>query len=168
MRVQTVNAISNNAAVPSTSYGVDTGPQYLVTADFNRDGIPDLVTVNTGSFSRSNTGTYLSSVSVLLGNGDGTFRASVNYPGCTNPSAAAAADFNLDGKPDLAVACESTMVILLGNGDGSFQAPTTVFQQSSAGGITAVDVNRDGIPDLVTTASGGGATVFIGNGDGTF
>ena len=63
-------------------------------------------------------------MSVLLGNGDGTFQAAVNYPAGLNPFSVAVGDFNGDGKPDLAVANygSNTVSVLLGNGDGTFQA----------------------------------------------
>ena len=62
--------------------------------DFNGDGKPDLAVANSGS----------NNVSVLLGNGDGTFQAAVNYAAGNAPNSVAVGDFNGDGKADLAVA----------------------------------------------------------------
>jgi hypothetical protein len=79
------------------------------TADFNGDGIPDLVILGSG-------------ISVLLGNGDGTFTAALN-PSSDSPGAIAVGDFNGDGIPDLAVAPafdEGNSEVLLGKGDGTF------------------------------------------------
>ena len=76
VHVQIVNASLDNALTPATSYKVDLAPRALVTADFNRDGILDLATVN---YSYPNTS---GSINVLLGNGNGTFQAAVSYPGC--------------------------------------------------------------------------------------
>jgi hypothetical protein len=91
-------------------------PSAIVSADFNGDGIADLATANKGS----------RDVSVLLGNGDGTFQEQQRFPiGGTGPDALFVGDYNGDGIPDLAaVALESHAVsVLLGNGDGTFQTP---------------------------------------------
>lgn len=137
-------------------------PSSIVTADFNRDGNLDLVTANWNS----------SDISVLLGNGDGTFKPAVNYligrlSSATNVMATA--DFNGDGKPDLAIVNNGGIGISLGNGDGTFQPQVTY----AAGGysVAVADINRDGKLDLVTTGSdstGSVVQVFFGNGDGTF
>jgi large repetitive protein len=158
--VQTVNPVSDNGVVPYSRYGVDTGPQYAAAGDFNGDGIPDLVTANTGS---TGTGT----VSILRGNGDGTFQAAVDYPAGAGPLAVTVADFNRDGKADLAVTGVSGVYVLLGNGDGSFQAAVT-YSQAGLSGISVADVNRDGIPDLLAVSANVGVSVLFGNGDGTF
>src|SRR5260370_28862703 len=76
--------------------------------------MPDLAVANV----------FSSDVSVLLGNGDGTFRTAANYPVGTFPSSVAVGDFNSDGVPDLAVAdrYSNNLSVLLGNRDGTFQA----------------------------------------------
>src|SRR2546428_795657 len=94
----------------------DTGsfPLSVAIGDVSGVGKPDLATAN----SFSNT------VSVLLGNGDGTFGAKVNYGTGRFPSSVAIGDVSGDGKPDLATAnyASSTVSVLLGNGDGTFGA----------------------------------------------
>jgi hypothetical protein len=90
------------------------GPYSIVIADFNRDGKLDLA-IPAGS----------QSVAVLLGNGDGTFRAPI-YTFDGNGVGLASADFNGDGKPDLAAIGASGIAILLGNGDGTFQTATFI------------------------------------------
>ena len=99
---------------PPVNYAAGTHPLSVAVGDFNGDGKPDLAVAN----QRSNT------VSVLLGNGDGTFQAAVNYGADRNPNSVAVGDFNGDGKPDLAVANlnSDTVSVLLGKGDGTFHA----------------------------------------------
>ena len=87
-----------------------TTPVSVAVGDFNGDGKADLAVVND---STSN------SVSVLLGNGNGTFQAAVNYGLSASGYSVAVGDFNGDGKADLAVANHSGVSVLLGNGNGS-------------------------------------------------
>lgn len=146
--------------------GQKSGPNDLVSADFNNDGIPDLAAPD------SATGV----VAVFLGKGDGTFQpaVSVSTGSGSTPLALAAADFNADGNIDLAVALgnQPAVAILLGNGDGTFQPPRVV---SSAGStlyypvaLAIADFNHDGRLDLATANNSIGASVLLGNGDGSF
>jgi len=120
------------------------------------------------------TGDYAQTITVLLGNGDGTFKPKVNYPGC--PSGIALkillADFNRDGHTDVALGCSDgtngSLTILLGNGDGTFQTPTS-FTAGDVAGIAIGDFNDDGILDFaVTNHLQQNVMFFAGNGDGTF
>lgn len=101
------------ASQGTTSSGFPGSTVAIAAADFNADGKPDLVVVNGG----------VNTVSILLGNGDGTFQAHVDYPTGTTPSSVTVGDFNGDGKLDLAVTNQddNTVSILLGNGDGTFK-----------------------------------------------
>jgi hypothetical protein len=108
------------------------------------------------------------SVSILLGNGDGTFQTALNYPAGTVCFSVAVGDFNGDGKPDLAVA-NSSVSVLLGNGDGTFQAAVNYLAGPYSTSVAVGDFNGDGKLDLaLTDESGSSASVLVGNGDGTF
>ena len=148
------------------STGAQSGPNDLALGDFNNDGIPDLVTPD------SATGV----VAVFLGKGDGTFAPAVDYstgPG-SQPLAVAVGDFNGDGNLDLAVALgnQAAVAILLGNGDGTFQPPRIVPTAGSALyyplALAVADFNHDGRLDIATANNNLGASVLLGNGDGTF
>jgi hypothetical protein len=108
---------------------------------------------------------------VLLGNGDGTFRASVPYAVGSGPGVVVAADFNGDGHIDLAVENVGThdVSVLLGNGDGTFRPPVRYPAGMSPGGLAVADFNGDGKPDLVVANhNSSNVSVLLGNGDGTF
>jgi hypothetical protein len=113
-------------------------------------------------------------VSILLGNGDGTFQAHSDLGVGGEPEGVALGDFNGDGKMDLAVvnAGPSTVSILLNNGDGTFggSAPIALQQSkfSSYSGIQVADFNGDGKLDLAVTGWNSQLAVLLGNGDGTF
>lgn len=146
--------------------GAKSGPNDLVVGDFNGDGIPDLAAPD------SATGV----VAVFLGKGDGTFQPAKFASTGTGsmPLALAAADFNADGKLDLAVALgnQGAVAILLGNGDGTFQPPRLVTTAGSAlyhpVALTVGDFNHDGRLDIATANNTLGASVLLGTGDGSF
>ena len=147
---------------PQSDYATGNTPAAEAVADFNGDGIPDLAIVNQAQ----------NTVSILLGNGDGTFAAHVDYATGNTPVAVAAADFNADGKLDLAVANKSgnSVSILIGNGDGTFKAHVDYPSGSTPVAVAAADLNGDGKPDLavVNNANPGAVSVLLGKGDGTF
>ncbi|ALG08716.1 FG-GAP repeat domain-containing protein [Kibdelosporangium phytohabitans] len=134
-------------------------------ADFNGDGKLDAATGNGGN-----------SLSVLSGNGDGTFGARTDYPAPKEPYFltfdVTTADFNGDGKPDLALAGGNpigNVGIYLNKGDGTFDAPRTVPVGYGPNQITTGDLNRDGKADLITANNfAANITVRLGRGDGTF
>jgi len=169
---------------PAVSYA--TSGDYaisVVVGDVNGDTHPDLLVANRCA---SSTNCANGSVSVLLGNGDGTFQAAVSYGlGGQDATSVAVADLIGNGKPDLVVANEcaddtcanGSVSVLLGNGDGTFQAAVSY----STGGegalsVAVADVNGDGNPDLEvanycassTNCANGSVGVLLGNGDGTF
>ena len=160
---QTVNALPANGFLIAVNYGVGAGtyPTSVAVGDFNGDGKADLAVTN-GS---ANT------VSILLGKGDGTFQAAVNYGAGSNPVSVAVGDFNGDGKADLAVAnyVSNNVSVLLGNGDASFQPAVNYSVGSYPDSVAVGDFNGDGKADLVVANTNNeDMSVLLGNGDGTF
>jgi hypothetical protein len=136
------------------------GPHQLAVGDFNNDHKLDVAVV--GYFGGSQD------LGILLGNGDGTLQSSLTSPLTYLPVFVAAADFNMDGKLDVAIGDGGGRVtVLLGKGDGSFQPPE--LYSGGGGYVIAGDFNRDGKLDLIAGAVvGPGVAEFLGNGDGTF
>ncbi len=147
------------------TYAVGTDPIAIVAGDFNGDGCTDLAVVNEGTYPN-----YSGSVSILLGNGDGTFQDRVTYAVGTDPIAIVAGDFG-NGHTDLAVVNEldDDVSILLGNGDGTFQDGGTYAVGSYPDAIVAGYFTGDGRIDLaVANYRSGDVSILLGNGDGTF
>ena len=129
----------------------------MVHGDFNGDGTTDVAMAN---FYFSSTDTTHGSVSVLLGNGDGTYKGAVSYDsGGWGALSLTVGDFNGDGKLDLAVAnrcnnssdcTHSSVSVLLGNGDGTYKSAVSYFSggQGAYASVTVGDFNGDGILDL--------------------
>jgi hypothetical protein len=147
------------------SYPVGSLPQAVVAADFNNDARPDLAVTN-----------YLdNTVSVLLGNPDGTFQPARNSATGNNPSSLAVGDFDADGKNDLvAVNAYSGASVLLGRGDGTFQAPASIGAGYDWQSVAVGDFNADGKLDLGAVSNWynygyySSANVLLGTGTGTF
>jgi hypothetical protein len=182
--VSFVDASNGNAALGTAALTSKTGAGFagsslltvasqnsgntVLTADFNGDGFPDLVILGNDN------------ISLLLGNGNGTFTASPS-PSNDLPGAIAVGDFNGDGIPDLAVAPvldEGKSEVLLGNGDGTFTIASGSFgigsDTDTSNAIAVGDFNGDGKLDLVETCASGDdqpcnlLLIQSGNGDGTF
>src|SRR5271168_2880107 len=160
------NAFTSAGNVPAIGFSalpVGTSPRGIISTSLRTGNTHlDLVTANQGA----------GTVSVLLGNGDGTFATNVDYPAGTNPVALAAANFHGASAPlDLAVVDQgaNNLLILQGNGDGTFHAPVTLAVGEHPSGLVVADFNADGNPDVaVTNTDDNTISVFLGKGDGTF
>jgi hypothetical protein len=141
------------------------GSMYLASGDFNGDRKLDLVALSADD----------ATMSVFLGNGDGTFQPAKNSTPGGSPQSVVPGDFNRDGKLDLIVltAVENSgtgsdeLLELLGNGDGTFSTPQILTDASFIGSVVSGDFNRDGNLDLAFVETPGLA-LLLGNGDGTF
>lgn len=144
----------------------DTDPVWIATGDFNNDGNVDLAVANKGS----------NTISIFLGNGDGTFKPATDIPTGHSPVAVIAANLNTNSTTnnnvDLAVVnqADNTVSIFLGDGTGRFTPLTpTIATGRTPTSIAAADFNDDGKIDLaVTNSADNTVSVFLGNGDGTF
>jgi hypothetical protein len=159
-------------------------PRGLLSADFDGDGRRDLAVTSNASFSSG-------VVTVLLGTGAGMFRDGPSIPVMGNPAALLSADFNGDGRPDLAVAYGDSsfsgrespstrgVAVLLGSGAGMFRGGSSIPMGGLPNVLLSDDFNGDGRPDLAVAygnysssgdqpSSSGGVLVLLGSGDGTF
>jgi hypothetical protein len=161
---------------PANPYQTGQDPAGVAVADFDSDGILDLVVADSGG----------NTVSVLLGNGsggrgDGTFAPATTYPTADAPWSVAIGDFDSDGILDLAVPCvvDESISVLLGDGsdgrgDGTFGPKSDYPASAMPMVVVCGDFNTDAILDLaVANSSDATISVLLGNGaegrgDGTF
>jgi hypothetical protein len=145
------------------------GPDAIVAGDFNGDGTPDIAVANANNANSSNN-----TVSVLLGNGDGSFRLVGSYPTGNNPAGIAAGDLNGDTRLDLVVANKGsgTISVLLGNGDGTFQSASSYGSSLLPAPVSVAigDFNADGKPDLAVAdfIQSGAVSILLNDGSGNF
>ncbi|MGL5063168.1 MAG: DUF4347 domain-containing protein, partial [Microcoleus sp.] len=149
------------------NYGVGYNPRSVAVGDFNNDSFPDLAVANSGNYSFPST-----NISILLGNGTGSFGNATNYYGLgSSPVSVAVGNFNNDTFPDLAVAnYESNNIsILLGNGTGNFGDPINYGTGLNPTSVVVGNFNNDTFPDLaVTNLGSGNVSILLGNGTGSF
>lgn len=149
---------------PESPTAVGNGTRQVAVGDLDGDGHPDLVSANSGDWE----------VSVLRGNGDGTFTPVGAIAVERHPTGVAIADLDGDGELDLAVTnyFSDDLSILLGNGDATFdQAPGSPVAIDAIGPYmpAIADVNGDGIPDIATAnADSDSVSVLLGDGSGGF
>ncbi|PYJ87455.1 MAG: VCBS repeat-containing protein [Verrucomicrobia bacterium] len=150
--------------------GVYGGKAFSVVAgDFNADGKLDLAVAPFDYYPYPQD-----SVSILLGNGDGTFKPGASLRAGSLPYALACGDFNRDGRLDLAVAnygsySNADVSVLLANGDGTFQTAVGYRVGKNLTSVAVGDFNGDGKPDLVVANQhANSVSILLGNGDGTF
>ena len=158
---------SFQTAVPYPPGVNDSSPIALAVADFNGDGKPDLVVVNSSAAGGS------SSISILLNNGDGTFGAASNIATPASGQSIAVGDLNDDGLPDLWIGSSPQSFVMLGKGDGTFQVATmyatTPSGSGGAMGVAIGDVNNDGKPDLLASNfSQNTVGILLNTGNGQF
>jgi FG-GAP-like repeat/Carboxypeptidase regulatory-like domain len=154
--------VSAQSFAPPASYTVGTNPYDGALGDFNGDSKPDLAVANNSTHN----------ISVLLGNGDGTFGARTDYDVGQQAYGVVVTDLNIDGKLDIVAETSFSLTegvsVLLGNGNGTFQTRVDYLFSGLAQpkSILASDFNNDNKPDIVVI-DGDGASVLLGNGDGT-
>lgn len=155
--------VGNGSYSAESSIATGVNPWTVETGDFNNDGVTDLMTGNLGG----------DDISVILGNGDGSFRSAVSYAldANINPRAATTADFNGDGNLDIASANNAgdNVSILMGRGDGTFAGHVNYAAGDGSRWVEAADYNNDGFADIATVNEFDGTmSILLGRGDGTF
>ncbi len=146
---------------PFLPFDVSRSPSSVAIGDLNGDGHPDLAVSVYNS----------DAISVLLGDGGGSFGARTDFATGRNPQTVAIGDLDGDGRADLVVTNYSvhTISVLLGNGDGTFRAKTDYAAGSYPQHLALADLNHDGRLDVAVTNRGtNSVSVLLGNGNGTF
>ncbi len=156
-----IPGVPGGGVVPRQDFAAGDGPSAIAAFDVNGDNALDLIVAN----QVSNT------VSVLLGNVDGTFGAPANFAVGLSPASVALGDFNSDGDLDIVTANEGddTISVLLGDGTGGFGAATAFPVGSRPRAVAAGNLNNDGSIDLVVANFGSNTiSVMLGNSTGAF
>jgi len=175
------NAYNNNVSIlfgtgdgvfqEELRFAVGVRPTSLSAADLNGDGVLDLAVANRGGV----TGGYpFDEVTVLIGYGDGVFRAGLSFGAGNHPSSVSIGDLNGDGVPDLAISnagnpgsgAKDDVSILLGRGDGHFETEYRLGVGDSPADVSMGDIDADGVLDIVVVNTGDdGISILFGIGD---
>lgn len=154
--------VGTGAFQPVTVLSVGSRPDDVEIQDYNRDGLLDIAVTNQDS----------NSISILIGNGDGSFKNQASYASSNNAFQFSSQDINHDGLLDIVTASNSTASIgvMLGNGDGSFKSSLSFASLAFSWTLDIGDISGDGHVDVVNAnvEPTGVVSVHIGNGDGTF
>ncbi len=154
-----LNRGSRSFASPVT-YAVSAGGQSgIAVGDFNGDGNNDIVTA----------GSPTPTISILIGNGDGTFGSETEYAGACDETSVAAGDLNGDGADDIVAGCSSggSAQVFINKKDGTF-ATRVDYTFVNGYHIKMGDMNGDGYNDIVMTGTSNTISILMNNGDGTF
>src|SRR4051812_32666250 len=156
------SAQSSPAFTSHRDYVAGDAPRLFAAADLNNDGEVDYVLPNST--------VNFSVVSVILGNHDGSFQAPLFFDsGAIGTSAATVADFNEDGKQDVAVTTLSGVSLLLGDGAGNLGTPRTFIVGNTPEALVSGDFNGDSHADLaVANFVSNSVSILLGNGHGNF
>ena len=173
--VSVLLGIGNGTFQAERQFPVGRTPHSLAAADLNHDGIPDLVVGNEITFSREyvagEQGGNTDTVSVLFGNGDGSFQSRTTFTIGDGPHALAIADFDKDNNPDIVAVnfISDNVSVLFGKGDGTFATQKRVPTGNAPSSVVVGDFNGDRIPDAITSNSFlNDSSILLGNGDGSF
>lgn len=142
------------------SYKVGKNPTTVTPFDINQDGITDLVTTNMSS----------NTLSILIGNGDGSFHDQVQLHVCQEPRSLASGQFNGDAFPDIVLACSGSdqIAVLFGRADGKFEEGPQYPVHRTPIAVASDDLNGDQHADLVVALRNDKVKVFLGLGNGEF
>lgn len=142
------------------SYKVGKNPTTITTADLNHDANTDLVTTNISS----------NTLSILLGNGDGSFQEQMQVKVCQEPRTLALADFNRDTHSDVVLACSGgdEIALLIGRGNGKFEDGPHYPVHRTPVALATDDLNGDGNPDVVVALRNDKIKIFLGTGTPEF
>ena len=142
------------------SYKVGKNPTTITAIDINQDGVTDLMTTNVSS----------NTLSILIGNGDGSFHEQVQLHVCQEPRSLATGFFNADAYLDIVLACAGgdQIAVLFGRGDGKFTEGPQYPVHRTPVSIASDDLNGDRMADLVVALRNDKIKVFLGQGNGEF